>query len=95
MSDLEPHISRINTKLQQLLKQYLLLEKEKEQLLLRLNKKEEQETILSEKIVELQQQVGLLKAVTGQMNSGDKLALEKNINKHLKEIDRCITFLSE
>lgn len=95
MNELDPHINRINTKLLQLIKQYQLLEKENAHAKAQLAKKLEQEAMYVEQINMLEQKVSLLKAATGQLNAEDKLALEKNISKHLKEIDRCITFLSE
>ncbi len=95
MNELDINIRRISAKLQQLLKQYQHLEKEKEQLQAQLKKKQEQEILFLDKIAELEQRVGLLKASTGNLSPQDKLSLEKNINKHLKEIEKCITNLSE
>jgi hypothetical protein len=37
----------------------------------------------------------ILKAGTGEMNEADKKDLDKKLQGYLKEIDRCITMLSE
>lgn len=95
MPDLEDHIKRINTKLQQLVKQLQLVQKENSQLHLELKtmKHREEENLLQ--ISRLDQQVAILKAATGQMTEGDKKLFEKNINQYIREIDKCIGLLSE
>ena len=95
MAELEESFKRINNKLQQLLKQYLLLQKENEKLkevLKDLQHNREQET---EELSRLQQQVSILKTSIGQMTEADKKAFEKQINQYVKEIDKCIGLLSE
>ena len=95
MAELEDHIIRVNNKLQQLLKQYLLLQKENEKLKevlkdLQLNRERE-----GEELIRLHQQVGILKTSIGQMTETDKKAFEKQISQYIKEIDKCIGLLSE
>jgi chromosome segregation ATPase len=95
MPDIEDYIRRVNNKLQQLLKQYHLLQKENEKLKevvkdLRAAKESE-----AEQINRLQQQVSILKSSIGQMTEPDKKIFEKQINQYIKEIDRCIGLLSE
>ncbi len=95
MSDLEKNINRINDKLQQLLKNYQLLQKDngrQSNLIEELTKEKEKS---SRQITSLQEQVGILKAATRQMNEADKRAFEKNINQYIREIDKCIGILSE
>jgi len=95
MAEMEDHIKRVNNKLQQLLKQYQLLQKENEKLkgtLKDLQLTREQEV---EQISRLQQQVSILKTSIGQMTEPDKKAFEKQINQYIKEIDKCIGLLSE
>jgi citrate synthase len=95
MAAIENNIRRVHNKLQQLLKQYLLLQKENEKL------KEEIKQLLQHKEQQLEQidqfqiQVSLLKAASSQMNDVDKKVFEKRINQYLKDIDKCITMLSE
>ena len=95
MSELEEQFKRINAKLQQLLKQHLLLQKENEKLkdtlkIVLLSKDQD-----TEQINKLQQQVSILKTSIGQMTEADKKAFEKQINQYVKEIDKCIGLLSE
>ena len=95
MSEIEDHIKRVSNKLQQLLKQYLFLQKENERLkesVKELKLAKEQET---EQIGHLQQQVSILKTSIGQMTEPDKKIFEKQINQYIKEIDKCIGLLSE
>jgi hypothetical protein len=47
------------------------------------------------KVEALEEKVAVLKSATGQLNEVDKKELEKRLNHYLKEIDRCITLLSE
>ena len=95
MAVIDDNIIRVSNKLQQLLKQYLLLQKENEKLkdvLKDLQHNREQET---EELSRLQQQVSILKTSIGQMTEPDKKAFEKQINQYIKEIDKCIGLLSE
>ncbi len=95
MPGLEQHIKRINDKLEQLLKNYQLLQKDNERqsrLITTLQQAKEKDT---QYINELQEQVSILKAATGQMNETDKKAFEKNISRYIREIDKCIGLLSE
>jgi poly-D-alanine transfer protein DltD len=48
-----------------------------------------------EQVQNLQQQVYILKAATNTLSEADKNNFEKNIKQYIKEIDKCITFLSE
>ena len=92
---MDDHIKRVNSKLQQLLRQYQSLQKENEKLAetvksLRLAKENE----IAE-ITRLQQQVSILKSSIGQMAEPEKKVFEKQINQYIKEIDKCIHLLSE
>lgn len=95
MSDWDQHIKRINEKLQQLLKRHQQLQKEN----LRQQKQIEELQVGNKKDAEiisgLQEKVSILKAAAGKMNEADKKAFEKNINRYIREIDKCITLLSE
>ena len=95
MALLENDIKRVQDKLQQLLKHYLLLQKENEKLKESAKKLQDGKEIQLQQIEQLQQQVGILKTAAGQMNEADKNAFEKNINQYIKDIDKCIALLSE
>jgi DNA repair exonuclease SbcCD ATPase subunit len=95
MSDLEQNIKRINDKLQQLLKNYQLLQKEnsrQSELIKQLKEAKEKD---NQQITTLQEKISILKAATGKMNEADKKEFEKNINQYIREIDKCIGILSE
>ena len=85
----------LNEKLQQLLKQHHRLQKENEKLKeeLVLSKNKELET--EHRIEEIQQQVNIMKISSGNMGEKDKKEFEKKINQYIREIDKCISFLSQ
>ncbi|MCC6289343.1 MAG: hypothetical protein IT249_15800 [Chitinophagaceae bacterium] len=93
MSDIEAHISRVNDKLQVLMKLYATLEKENEKLKQQLEQKEHVEKTTEEKVKKLQQQVEIATAVSGVQDDKNKTDLEKRINAYIKEIDQCIAML--
>jgi chromosome segregation ATPase len=95
MSVLEENIKRINSKLQQLLKQYQLLQKENEQLKTVINGLKIQLEDDLTRITQLEQQAGILKSAAGKMNETDKKLYENHINQYIREIDKCIGLLSE
>ena len=95
MSVLEENIKRINSKLQQLLRQHQMLQKENEQLKAAMEGlKNDHEKGLA-RIGELEQQAAILKSAAGKMNEEDRKMYEKQINHYIKEIDKCIGLLSE
>ena len=95
MSDLEQNIKRINEKLQQLLKNYLVLQKENSRQAGLIKTLQETKQKDEEIINELRQKVMVLKAVTRKMDEADKKEFEKNISQYIREIDKCIGILSE
>jgi hypothetical protein len=95
MGNLDSNIKRVNDKLQQLLKNYQLLQKENQrqiELIATLQQTKEKD---KELIGSLQEKISILKAATGKMNEADKKEFEKNINQYIREIDKCIGILSE
>ena len=89
------HIERIRTKLQALLKDHQALQKENEKLRSEIGRKALIEQEMKEKTQQLEQQVNILKASSGQMDEASKKVFEKQLNHYIKEIDRCITMLSQ
>lgn len=85
----------LNEKLQQLLKQYTRLQKENERLKEELQQSRNSVAETQYKMDELQQQLSILKLGTGEMNEKDKKEFEKKINQYIREIDKCISFLSQ
>ena len=95
MSELEEHIKRVNSKVQQVLKHLQQAQKLNSQLASEVKSlKETHESDLI-RIAQLEQQVYILKSAAGQMSESDKKAFEKHINQYIREIDKCIGLLSE
>ena len=89
------HIKSIQQKLQLLLKKYALLEKENRQI-----KKENEILSLGEKelvakIQVLELQVNILKASAGKLEGNEKILFEKDINRHIRNLDKCIAILNK
>ncbi len=95
MSQLEAHIRSVNEKLQQLLKKYVALKKENESLTNKLAQLKQNEEISSEAIAELKLKVIILQVASGSMAESDQKEFEKRINTYIKEIDKCMTMLSD
>jgi len=92
---LDQQFNLINDKLQQLLKQHSRLQKDNERLKQELQQAKNAETVTQQKLEELQQQIMILKVSSGELSTKDKKDFEKKINQYVKEIDKCISFLSE
>jgi chromosome segregation ATPase len=92
---LDNQFNIIYEKLQQLLKQHNKLKRENEQLRKELQEQKDSELQAQQKMEDLQQQISILKLSGGDMNDTDKKEFEKKINNYIKEIDKCIAFLSQ
>jgi hypothetical protein len=88
-------LKRITVKLQELVKKYDNLKKENERLRGELLPSKEREVSLLEQIGNLEQKIMVLKAGAGKLDDADKKELDKRLHTYLKEIDRCISMLSE
>lgn len=95
MDQLNNHITAVNTKLQQLLKQYdfLLKENEKQQQLI--SSLQQEQAATKEQLETIQQQNLVLKASVTDMDPAEKKELEQKINQYIKNIDKCISLLSQ
>jgi hypothetical protein len=88
-------LKRITVKLQELVRKYDNLKKENERLRGELLPSKEREVGLLEQIGNLEQKIMVLKAGAGKLDDADKKELDKRLHTYLKEIDRCISMLSE
>ncbi|MBS1732645.1 MAG: hypothetical protein JST02_05055 [Bacteroidetes bacterium] len=95
MEEIEVHISRINNKLQLLLKKYAALQKEnaQQQKLIEKMKADAEQKDAQVQLLETQQHI--LKASAGKMNGTDKKEFEQVLTRYIKEIDKCINFLKD
>ena len=94
MVDLDLQIKNIQDKLQQLLRQQNLLQKENQKLKKDLEKavavnEEKEQTFQA-----IQQQMDVLKLGSGSLNEEERNALGKRIDVYLKEIDKCLSLLN-
>lgn len=95
MSTTDEHLARIRSKLQQLLKQQGLLQKENQQLKDELDRLKQERTVIDQQLEDLQQKTEILKYSHGDMNEAEKKQMEKRLTAYLKEIDRCIGLLGQ
>ena len=95
MAETELQLKRIQTKLQQLLKEHVALQKENRRIKEELDGVKKQFENQHESMDSLKQQVNILKYSGGEMSDADKKEFEKKINSYIREIDRCITMLSQ
>jgi septal ring factor EnvC (AmiA/AmiB activator) len=95
MSSQEIQLKRIQDKLQQLLKQYAVLQKENNRMKEELQRDTKNTLVNQQHIDDLKQQVEVLKITSGNWDETDRKEFEKRINSYIKEIDRCITLLSD
>ena len=95
MSTTEQHLKRIQEKLQQLLRQHVVVLKDNNKLKEELDSARQKITDQQKIADELKQQVSILKVSAGEMSGSDKKEFEKRINGYLKEIDRCIALLGK
>ncbi len=95
MSVIDNQFNIINDKLQQLLKLQVQLRKENEKLRIDLEQAKAKENAAQNLVQELQQQTSVLKLAAGEFNQKDKKDFEKQINQYIREIDKCISFLSQ
>jgi hypothetical protein len=95
MPELNEHISRINEKIQLLLKHHTHLQKENEKLKTELVELRSRAKNSDGLIEQLQLRIDVLKASKSQLSDEEKKSYEKKINLYLKEIDKCIALLNE
>ncbi len=95
MTGSEQHLKRIHDKLQQLMKQHAILQKENQSLKDELDQIKKQAEEFNSSAENLKQQVEILKYNNGEMDEEEKKQFEKRLTGYLKEIDRCITMLSQ
>lgn len=91
----DQQFNTISDKLQQLLKQFSRLQKENERLKTELQQAQQIEIVSQQKMEALEQQIIILKTASGELNEMDKKKFEKKINQYIREIDKCISFLSQ
>ena len=94
MVDLDLQIKSIQDKLQQLLKQQSILQKENQRLKKDLEKVGSQNLEKQAIVQSLQEQMDVAKLGTENLTAEEKKALSKRIDGYLKEIDKCFALLN-
>jgi hypothetical protein len=82
-------------KLQLLLKQHARLQKDHERLKEELHASRRTEQESHAQLQQLQEQNTILKISSSSLGEKDKKDFEKQINSYIREIDKCISFLSQ
>ncbi len=95
MTEVELQLKRIQDKVQQLVKENAVLQKENHNLEMQVSKNKDQSKQHLQTIESLKQHVDVLKLNSAELNEPDKKEIEKRINSYIKEIDRCIALLGE
>lgn len=95
MSDTQQPWKRINDKLQQVLQQYQVLQKDNDRLQKELKELKAKDALQTRKVEELEIKIAALKTATGQLDEADKKELDKRLHQYIREIDRCIAMLSQ
>ncbi len=91
----DQQFNSLNDKLQLLLKQYNRLQKENEKLREELKEAHNRESETRHRIDAFQEQISIMKISTGEMTDRDKKEFERKINQYIREVDKCIAFLSQ
>jgi chromosome segregation ATPase len=91
----DQQFTSLNEKVQQLLKQYSRLQKENDRLKEELQHSRNKETEVLGRVDELQQQISILKLASRELSERDRKEFDKKINGYIREIDKCISFLSQ
>lgn len=95
MMSLDQQFNSIHDKIQLLLKQMGRLQKENERLKEQLQEAALKESNALQQADELRQQLAILKFAAGNMSEQEKKDFEKKINQYIREIDKCIAYLSQ
>ena len=95
MAGLNEHITIINLKLQQLLKQHEALLKENQRYRQSVEILQKQQDDIQARLNEIQQQNLILKMSAAPLNTLDKKNMEQRINEYIRTIDKCITILGQ
>lgn len=94
MNTVDQQFTILNDKLQQVLKRISHLQKENAQLRTELHAAHEKETAAQAQVDELKQQASILKFAAGGLNDKDKKDFERTISRYIRQIDKCIAYLS-
>ncbi len=95
MNVLDQQFNTLNDKLQLLLKHVGQLRRENSQLRAELQQARESEAAAQLQMDELKQQASILKFAAFEMTEQDKKEFERTISRYIRQIDKCIAYLSQ
>lgn len=95
MATIDQQFNTLNDKLQLLLKQLGQLQRENAQLRTELQEARQKEAAAQAEADALKQQSAILKFAAGQMADKDKKEFERTISRYIRQIDKCIAYLSQ
>jgi len=95
MHQADQQVERISQKIHLLVKKQQSLQRVNSELRQQVHELQRQRSAQVETIDELQQQLQVLKAAKSELTADEKKAFEKRLGQYIREIDRCITMLSE
>lgn len=93
MDGINEQIQRIEDKVQKLLKEYNLAEKEIQRLQKENGRLNEQLKLCHDQVAQLNQRADALKVKAGVIHHSTNKDLEKRIDTYLKDIDKCLALL--
>lgn len=94
MNGLHQHIAHVQSKLQQLLRQYEALKKQVQNQAGEIERLRKERDVLQVLTDELKEKNLLLRASVTDLGPAEKKEMEQRINKYIKNIDKCIALLS-
>ena len=95
MNPVDQQFNTLNEKLQHLLRHLNHLRKENEQLRTELNEARQGEAAAQTQVAEAKQQIAILKFAAGEMNDKDKKDFDHTISRYIRQLDKCIAYLSQ
>ncbi len=95
MTPTDQHFKRLQEKLQGMLREYSMLQKENAELKKEVEDLRAAQRASASTAEELKQQVEILKFSAGTMEDEERKQFQKRLTAYIKEIDRCITMLGQ
>lgn len=95
MDAVDQQFNTLNEKLQLLLKHLGQLQRENAQLRTELQQARATELAAQAQADELKQQATILKFAAFEMTDKDKKEFERTLNRYIRQIDKCIAYLSQ
>lgn len=95
MAAIPDPVQQLYAKLQLLLKQHQQLQKDNERLRTELAQLRDEKSVTTAQLEQMALQVDALRLAAGQLSEEDKKAFGKKLTRYIRDIDHCITLLSE